>query len=537
MNEKTILLTNIKPNDYNPNEMMDAEFAELVQEIKHLGKPPKPIVLRNKGEFFEIVDGEHSYKALKELGINELKQDWYELVDFDDIEAKRQTYKRNLGGKNNPIKLGLMIAQALEESKLSNRKLAEQWEVSEGMIRNYLQYAEVGKLRNDYANLAKCSVEQIRTYLKIAEYAKPIADFWFSCGGLKDALLVLDDDIPFEKANYDVMTTFHKLCEKIMKHNYYKVLPLKHSQNRIPFDLTPKDKENYIKEFKASFNRALNIPKILEKMVKYFIWDENVTPEYMLEYLALYYDIPRTIPGHWVQTTFSMVIRKVDNKYEFMLTPDEIKECMQYEYDEEGFNVIRERLKLIIKRKFNIPTYEIKESSEPLETMLDRLEVETTAPDYVKKFSAFPLSLKRIFLEMQFGTDEARKEAWEILTTIYNKKDFEKINLSNKENVQEKINSMITEVKQKELKKKEQATLINKSEQELAQVFVEKLNKLFKGNEKVKKTLSEKMVKTFSKDFLHLFVYLANKYYDEREWQEQYKALVTEAREAMKSNK
>lgn len=138
---------------------------------------------------------------------------------------------------------------------------------------------------------------------------------------------------------------------------------------------------------------------------------------------------------------------------------------------------------------------------------------------------------------MQFDTDDVRKETWETFIKTYNKKDFEKINLSNTKTVQEKINSLINEAKQTELKKNEQATLINKSEQELAQVFVEKLNKLFKGDENVKKTLSEKMEKTFSKEFLHLFVYLANKYYIEREWQENYKALLTGVHTAIKSSK
>ncbi len=107
MNEAKILIKNIKPNDYNPNEMSEVEFAELVLEVKHLSKPPKPIVLRKKGELFEIVDGEHSYRALKELGHKELQQSWFEIVEYDDIEARRQTYKRNLGGTNNPVKLGL----------------------------------------------------------------------------------------------------------------------------------------------------------------------------------------------------------------------------------------------------------------------------------------------------------------------------------------------------------------------------------------------------------------------------------------------
>ncbi len=36
----------LEPNDYNPNRMADERFAELVEEIRHLGRLPKPVVAR-----------------------------------------------------------------------------------------------------------------------------------------------------------------------------------------------------------------------------------------------------------------------------------------------------------------------------------------------------------------------------------------------------------------------------------------------------------------------------------------------------------
>lgn len=33
MSDMKIPLSNIKPNDYNPNEMTDEQFAELVSEV------------------------------------------------------------------------------------------------------------------------------------------------------------------------------------------------------------------------------------------------------------------------------------------------------------------------------------------------------------------------------------------------------------------------------------------------------------------------------------------------------------------------
>lgn len=534
MNNKPILIEKITPNSWNPNEMTSEEFAELVQEVKHLGKPPKPIVVREKGDGIEIVDGEHSYKALKELGIKELKSEWYELVSLDDVEAKRQTYKRNLGGKNNPVKLGLMIAKALAESNLSNRKLAEQWEISEGMIRNYLLYAEAGKLRKDYANIAKCTTEQIRTYLKIAEYAQPIADYWLSLGGLKDALLVLDGNVPFDKANYNVYATFQKLCDVITKNNYHKVLPLKGTQQWMRQVQSAEDKEKYINEFKNNFNRALNASQLIEKMKTYFVWEETVSDDYILEYLAIYYNT-YLVPDHWMHTVFSTAIRKVDTKYEMLLTPEEIKECLHYEYGKEGFPLIREKLKEAIKKKHNIPTFQIKESSESLENKLARAEIEANAPEFIKTSNELPLKLVSIFINMKFENDDRRKEAWEILVANYRSKDFEKIGFANVKAVEAKIINILDEVKTEKERRNEITTLLKLSEQELANTFVEKLHRLFKGDEKVKKSLSEKMAVTFSKEFLIVFMHLANKYYAEQEIKERIRVMMQEMASARKA--
>ena len=39
----------LSPNNFNPNHMSDEAFAELVAEVRHLGRLPKPVVVRPKG--------------------------------------------------------------------------------------------------------------------------------------------------------------------------------------------------------------------------------------------------------------------------------------------------------------------------------------------------------------------------------------------------------------------------------------------------------------------------------------------------------
>ena len=40
MRTTTLPLSALQPNDYNPNSMTDERFAELVEEVRHLGRLP-----------------------------------------------------------------------------------------------------------------------------------------------------------------------------------------------------------------------------------------------------------------------------------------------------------------------------------------------------------------------------------------------------------------------------------------------------------------------------------------------------------------
>ena len=119
------------PNSYNPNQMDEAGFEELVCEVRHLGRVPKPVVVRatKDDSNYEIVDGEHSWRAAKEVGLESVD---CEIVEVDDFEAMCQTYKRNQHGSHNPVKLGQMFQKMCSEKILSGRKLAKQIGVSEG---------------------------------------------------------------------------------------------------------------------------------------------------------------------------------------------------------------------------------------------------------------------------------------------------------------------------------------------------------------------------------------------------------------------
>src|SRR5262245_41204574 len=80
----TLPVSSIQVNDYNPNEMTPDQQAELEKEIAHLGRLPKPVVVRRTGEdTYLVIDGEHSLRAAVKLGHTEVP---CEVVEADDFE-------------------------------------------------------------------------------------------------------------------------------------------------------------------------------------------------------------------------------------------------------------------------------------------------------------------------------------------------------------------------------------------------------------------------------------------------------------------
>ncbi len=193
MSNITLLPTDaLQPNDYNPNEMTEAELAEFKTEVEHLGRIPKPVVVRANGTAYVIVDGEHGWRIAREIGFTQIP---CEIVDVNDFEAMRQTYKRNQHGSHDPVKLGQMFRRMMNERELSQRALAKEIGVSEGTIRNSLMYADAHEVRNSYA-FSELSIRQVRTYLALPP---PISDIWLDAGADLDALRRSTENVKIPK--------------------------------------------------------------------------------------------------------------------------------------------------------------------------------------------------------------------------------------------------------------------------------------------------------------------------------------------------
>lgn len=120
MKIKTIQISQIKENNWNPNELDEAGFKTLVQNIKDskVGYT-QPIEVREiDKDSYEVVDGAHRLKACIEAGLTEIQ---CVISDYDDIQARLETIAKNkIKGSINLVKAANLISELNKELTLED---------------------------------------------------------------------------------------------------------------------------------------------------------------------------------------------------------------------------------------------------------------------------------------------------------------------------------------------------------------------------------------------------------------------------------
>lgn len=111
-----VAVDKIRPNAWNPNFQDEATFRRELASISRFGFVD-PIVVRKDGAMYEIIDGEHRWKAAVELGFTELPV--YDVSPISEHEAKQLTVVLNeLRGQPQQKKLGELLRDLLSSSTL-----------------------------------------------------------------------------------------------------------------------------------------------------------------------------------------------------------------------------------------------------------------------------------------------------------------------------------------------------------------------------------------------------------------------------------
>lgn len=127
----------ISPNPQQPRSVFDQEaFAELVHSVREFGVL-QPIVVRPKGEDFELIMGERRLRAAKEVGLAAIPA---VVRETSDENMLRDALLENLHRANlNPLEEASAYKQLLEDFGSTQEELADRLGRSRPQITNTLR--------------------------------------------------------------------------------------------------------------------------------------------------------------------------------------------------------------------------------------------------------------------------------------------------------------------------------------------------------------------------------------------------------------
>ena len=156
------------PNSWNTNEMTEEEFESLKESVritkgKYLRENPLKVRENSVPGKLEIVDGEHRWKACKELKITQIP---FEKIDIDTEKAQKLNVIYTLNrGNVNYFKLSKLLNKYYETHKITQEELAKEFGLGDkSRINNILkiyQRLNIFYEKVSHAKLSNRSLEEL----------------------------------------------------------------------------------------------------------------------------------------------------------------------------------------------------------------------------------------------------------------------------------------------------------------------------------------------------------------------------------------
>lgn len=237
--KKNVPISIIHKNWYNPN----IQSPEIYQKVKDVivsdGMKLKdvlkvrickePLCELAKTEFhYQLVDGEHRYKACKELGIQTI--DILDLGEMSDDEARRDTLNfNNLRGDDDPLKRAKMYDKMnpnqLALLAFSDKQISEEKNLLQFDFKQFDHVDMSENLVSPFAVIVGTAIKLKRQILEVKERIKD-EPTWLLCLAIVDGLNQLEDKFLVAKGKIDMIpdpnqtsmfepsTTENKLVER-----------------------------------------------------------------------------------------------------------------------------------------------------------------------------------------------------------------------------------------------------------------------------------------------------------------------------------
>lgn len=135
--EVKIKINKIEPNREQPRKQFDEEsLQELADSIKKFGVL-QPLIVQDKGKYYEIIAGERRWRAAKLAGLKEVPVIIRTLTDQQVLEISliENIQRENL----NPIEEAIAYKRLLEEFELKQEEVAERVSKSRTAVTNSMR--------------------------------------------------------------------------------------------------------------------------------------------------------------------------------------------------------------------------------------------------------------------------------------------------------------------------------------------------------------------------------------------------------------
>lgn len=129
----------LKPNEYNPNIMVDEQFQSLVDDFRENGWVGQPIIINEQNV---IIDGEHRWRCAKLLGYKTVPVVYFNPKDAD--HQKMLTIGWNAKrGEMSPLKLAGLISEL--NQKYTLEELSSKLGFSANQLKDTLAMTQITK--------------------------------------------------------------------------------------------------------------------------------------------------------------------------------------------------------------------------------------------------------------------------------------------------------------------------------------------------------------------------------------------------------
>ena len=111
--DQVVPVESVRPNPWNYNVQTPEIFGKLLQSMRQFGFT-QPIVARQTTTGIEIIDGEHRWRAARELGMKKVRV--LNLGAVDDARAKQLSVIFNeLGGRPDEVRLAELLREVTQD--------------------------------------------------------------------------------------------------------------------------------------------------------------------------------------------------------------------------------------------------------------------------------------------------------------------------------------------------------------------------------------------------------------------------------------